>query len=170
MSLDFVSTREHVLPQERCCARLLAAVISQAILDAATPLNSEELAQSKNLQFTPKQAIAFLFGEKSRFDSYCKLIGVDAEKLRRALKTMQPDVVIQGEALRFNTDPLLRRVRFFEALESRKASAQEAGAPSSPLTQSAMLAYRHETAAQRITKLTAKKSWSEYKPYYLPLY
>jgi hypothetical protein len=83
--IDFVSTRDTTDPQTAACARLLAAVITQAIGDASTPPNKEEKKECRNLNTDALSAIDFLFGNGSVFHLYADLIGASAESIRHAL-------------------------------------------------------------------------------------
>lgn len=90
--IDLVSTR-NVDEQTRASARLLAAVISQAVLDAATPFGTiapqgkliYESKIRKNLNPVARSAIRWLFFPDSTFKLYAHLIGLDAESIRRNL-------------------------------------------------------------------------------------
>jgi hypothetical protein len=83
--IDFVSTRQTTDPQTAACARLLAAVIAQAIKDACAPMSGEEKKQERNLNTDARQAIKFLFGADSVFPLYAVLIGSSADDIRAAL-------------------------------------------------------------------------------------
>jgi hypothetical protein len=83
--IDFVSTRHTTDSQTAACARLLAAVIAQAIKDASTPLNTDERRQRRNLNCEARQAIHFLFGRDSVFPLYASLVGSSADAIRGAL-------------------------------------------------------------------------------------
>lgn len=90
--IDLVSTRT-VDHQTRACARLLAAVISQAVTDAALPFGTvkikdamvRELAAEKNLNPIARSAIRWLFFPDSTFPAYASLIGLTAQSIRRNL-------------------------------------------------------------------------------------
>ena len=75
--IDFISSDPSAHPQTVASARLLAAVIAQAIEDAAgvgqvTP--SETLA-----------AVDWLFSKTSSFEDYARMVGADAGQIRNAL-------------------------------------------------------------------------------------
>lgn len=74
--IDFISTHPAATPQTVACARLLAAVIAQAIEDAS----SKQATVGDNAA-----AINWLFDKSSTFSKYASLIGADAESIRKAL-------------------------------------------------------------------------------------
>lgn len=90
--IDLVSTR-NVDNQTRACARLLAAVISQAVMDAASPFKTvkikdemkRETAAEKNLDPIARSAIRWLFFPDSTFPAYASLIGLNAQSIRENL-------------------------------------------------------------------------------------
>lgn len=82
--IDFVSTREGMDVQSARCARLLAAVIAQAIKDAAHPPNDTERKARGNSGHAYR-AIKFLFESDGPMDVYANLIGTSGDEIRRAL-------------------------------------------------------------------------------------
>lgn len=84
MLLDLYSTRPGLDEQSRRCARLLAAIVAGAILDASKPLSSEERLCAANLDECATAAIRWLIRSRE-CDLYCLLIGLDAAAFRRAL-------------------------------------------------------------------------------------
>jgi hypothetical protein len=74
--IDLISTRVGTELEAAGCARLLAAVIAQAITDATEDFLPEEESIA---------AALWLFDPKSVFPLYAHLIGVDAEGIRRNL-------------------------------------------------------------------------------------
>lgn len=84
MTIDFVSTRTNTDQQTAACARLLAAVIAAAIVDAREPFSSKEKADHRNDE-KARAAISFLFDNTSVFPLYAKLIGSSHLSMRRAL-------------------------------------------------------------------------------------
>lgn len=91
--IDFVSTRTTVDHQTQACARLLAAVISQAVQDAAIPFGNfnikgrifDENKLKKNINSTARAAIQWLFFPGSTFPAYASLIGLNAKSIREHL-------------------------------------------------------------------------------------
>ena len=83
--IDFVSTRETTDQQTAACARLLSAVIAQAIKDASSAVTDGEKKSNKNIRGGARAAISFLFDENSVFPLYANLIGSSAESIRSAL-------------------------------------------------------------------------------------
>jgi len=86
--IDLVSTRNETPDQVASCARLLAAVIGQAISDASKKRSKIERRENKNLDAIG--AIHFLFGKEQTFDHYASLIGIDADDIRRSLTSNRP--------------------------------------------------------------------------------
>lgn len=86
--IDFVSTRT-TDPQTRACAQLLAAVIAQAVTDAAEPLSVRENQHARNENWHARSAVEWLFGPDPVFSLYADLIGSSAATLREAL--LRPD-------------------------------------------------------------------------------
>ena len=88
--IDFVSTQSNVDPQTQGCARLLAAVIADAIRGATESPWDHEVDKKQNIDsrfsnHDPLVSIWFLFNRDSPFDTYAKFIGVDAQAMRDAL-------------------------------------------------------------------------------------
>ncbi len=84
--IDFVSTRQGTDAQTAACARLLAAVIAQAIRDACKPPGVDERRKDRNLDGEAWRALDFLFGAGPAFALYAGLIGSSAETIRAALR------------------------------------------------------------------------------------
>lgn len=109
--IDFISTRTSTDPQTAACARLLTAVITQAIQDACTPMTTEERKQKKNLNTNARRAIRFLFGADSVFPLYAELIGVSHEAIRFALLNKAAEPQIAKKPLFTDADRRAIRVR-----------------------------------------------------------
>lgn len=77
--IDFISTHPSADQQTVACARLLTAIIAQAIEDASN---------KKSTTADNYNAINWLFNKSSTFTRYAELIGGDAEKIRRALLSL----------------------------------------------------------------------------------
>lgn len=94
--IDLISTHPAADQQTISCARLLAAVIAQAIDDASNKhaSSTDQLA-----------AIDWLFDTTSCFTQYATLIGVDAAAIRTALLAPPPQV----EAKHSKFDSIRRR-------------------------------------------------------------
>ena len=90
--IDFISSNPSAHPQTVACARLLAAVIAQAIEDAS----SRQATGAENFA-----AIDWLFSTTSAFEDYARLIGADAGQIRTALLEPPPD--IEPKSSRFDT-------------------------------------------------------------------
>lgn len=86
--IDFVSSHPDAHPQTVACARLLAAVITQAIRDACERPHDKEQKEGMNLYVDARQAIEFLFDDRSCFAKYAAMIGASHENIRAAL--LQP--------------------------------------------------------------------------------
>ena len=86
--LDLVSTRPGVDTQAARCARLLAAIIADAVRQASTRPLDREIKQERNndcADWHPALGIWFLFDEESPFDKYAQYIGLSAKDFREAL-------------------------------------------------------------------------------------
>lgn len=83
--IDFISSRTDIDDQTAACARLLAAVIAQAIRDACESPSNQEKHLEMNRQVDALHAIDFLFNDASVFPRYAGLIGVSHEAIRSAL-------------------------------------------------------------------------------------
>jgi hypothetical protein len=81
--IDFISSNPNAHPQTVACARLLAAIIAQAIEDASSkhPTGAENFA-----------AVDWLFSETSSFEDYARMIGADAGQIRAALLKPPPEI------------------------------------------------------------------------------
>lgn len=87
--IDLVSTRDNIDIQSKRCAQLLAAVIGQAIKDAAAKPGDEERKKRRNSRHAYK-AIKFLFEKHGVFDVYAHLIGMSGQDIRKALLSRRP--------------------------------------------------------------------------------
>ncbi len=84
--IDFTSTRSGVSPATAAASRLLAAVLAQAIEDAARPFSKQEKVLHMNLQRDVLEALEFLFVDpEGVFAGYASLIGTSADSIRTAL-------------------------------------------------------------------------------------
>jgi hypothetical protein len=87
---DLVSTRDDVDPQTARCAQLLAAVIADAVRQAAQKPTGREQQLERNLDseisnYHPATSLWFLFDEESPLKIYAQHIGLSAKDLREAL-------------------------------------------------------------------------------------
>ena len=85
MSIDFVSTRDGVDPAAANGARLLVAVIAQAIRDASEPTTAQEREQRKSINLHADRALWWLFEPHPAFVCYAHLIGGEAKAITDAL-------------------------------------------------------------------------------------
>ncbi len=124
--IDFVSTHPDAHPQTVACARLLAAVIAQAIEDASKkPQTSEERANAV-------AATDWLFNEKSRFAKYASLIGTNAEAMREALLAPHKATGLTPINNKFDEGRRRRlRQQYVAWLKHREVERQNAQAPHS---------------------------------------
>lgn len=81
--IDLVSTKTTDVQAARC-AQLLAAVISQAIKDAAIKPFADEKKNRRNSRHAYR-AMKFLFEKRGPFDAYAYLIGINPDAIRAAL-------------------------------------------------------------------------------------
>jgi hypothetical protein len=91
--IDFISSNPSADSQTIACARLLAAVIAQAIEDA-----SSRHSASGDAAF----ATAWLFEEGSIFEKYAMLIGADPQRMRNALLSPHDPTEIKPRLDRFD--------------------------------------------------------------------
>ena len=89
--IDFISSNPTAHPQTVACARLLAAVIAQAIEDAS----SRQATGAENFA-----AVDWLFSQTSSFEDYARLIGADAGQIRRAL--LEPPPAVEPKSSRYD--------------------------------------------------------------------
>lgn len=89
--IDFVSTRETTDAETAAGARLIGAVIAQALKDLAQRPSREEYDQRRNLNRDAIHSLRFFYDSDSVFPIYAKLIGMDAQAFRNALATQQQD-------------------------------------------------------------------------------
>lgn len=95
MSVDFVSTRASTDEELRGHARLLTAVIADALRTAGTKPYPGEVKAQRNMDFDTHQgdrhrSMWFLFSDESPFALYAALIGVDHQAIRDALLGQRP--------------------------------------------------------------------------------
>lgn len=100
--IDFVSTSAGVEPQARGSARLLAAVIAKAIVDAAEPFSKNEKKRRRNLNSEARQAIHFLFARNTVFPLYASLIGSSAKAIRVAVMNPHSTITYKNSGLSFD--------------------------------------------------------------------
>lgn len=77
--IDFVSTHPSAHPQTVACARLIAAVIAQAIEDASKSQKTRED------RVDAEAATEWLFNPSTTFTKYAYLIGANAQAMREAM-------------------------------------------------------------------------------------
>lgn len=82
--IDLLATRPHTDVQTRACARLLTAVIADSIRSIGTKPSAMEQRLYESMGDS-HLSLNFLFNPTSPFDAYCKLIGLDADLIRRAI-------------------------------------------------------------------------------------
>ena len=102
--IDFVSTRETTDPETAACARLISAIIAQALKDLALRPSREEYDQCRNLESAAIHSLRFFYDSDSVFPLYAKLIGMDAEAFRAGIANTQQD--------RFRKTPLFTDQEF----------------------------------------------------------
>lgn len=87
--IDFVSTRPGVDAQAARGAKLLAAIIADAVRQASKKPTRRELDAKRNFDAAegshPALSIWFLFDDESPFNQYAQLIGLSAPDMRAAL-------------------------------------------------------------------------------------
>jgi hypothetical protein len=103
--IDFISTNPDADPQTVACARLLAAVIAQAVEDAS---NSHSVAGDA------LAAIDWLFSEGTSFEKYAVLIGANPQALRDALLAPLDPHAVRPKLDRFD-ESKRRRFRSYYA-------------------------------------------------------
>jgi hypothetical protein len=99
--INFTSTQEGVDPQTAACARLLAAVIAQAIDDASSKGSTNGDANA---------AIAWLFNEGTSFEAYATMIGANAQAMREAMLAPHQETGIDPKHSKFD-ESKRRRLR-----------------------------------------------------------
>lgn len=77
--IDFVSTHADAHPQTIACARLLAAVIAQAIEDAS------KTQKTREDRIDAEAATEWLFNPSTTLTKYAYLIGANAQAMREAM-------------------------------------------------------------------------------------
>jgi hypothetical protein len=100
--IDFVSTHPGAEPQTVACARLLAAVIAQAVDDASNSNASAGDALA---------AINWLFNKDTSFEQYATLIGANPQAIRDALLRSVDPHEVRPKAERFD-ESRRRRLRY----------------------------------------------------------
>jgi hypothetical protein len=85
MSFDLVSTNA-VDDQTKASARLLAAVIAQALHDLSIKPTKDEYSERRNMNSDAIGALIF-FGKHGMFKTYAKLIGINPDNFLEGLAT-----------------------------------------------------------------------------------
>lgn len=109
--IDFISTHADAHPQTVACARLLAAVIAQAIDDASNRQSTDSEA---------REAITWLFDKGTTFSSYAGLIGADAQSIREALLAPYRPTDISPKQNKFDESKRRRLRQHYAEWERRK--------------------------------------------------
>ena len=109
--IDFISTHPNADPQSIACARLLAAVIAQAIEDASGKHSSGADAAS---------ATAWLFEDGTTFAKYATLIGGNAQAMREAMLAPHQETGIDPIHNRFDENRRRRLRANYSAWLQRK--------------------------------------------------
>ena len=110
--IDFISSNPSAHPQTVASARLLAAIIAQAIEDAA---GVGQVTSAETLA-----AVDWLFSRTSAFEDYARLIGADAGQSRKAL--LEPASEMEPKNSRFDSSRRRKlRVAYVSWLARRKA-------------------------------------------------
>jgi len=119
--IDFISSNPSAHPQTVACARLLAAVIAQAIDDASNRNSTGAEASA---------AIDWLFDETTPFAKYAYLIGADAQAMREALLAPHKETDIQPIHNKFDENRRRRlrqhHVAWLKRKEIERKNAQAA--------------------------------------------
>jgi len=102
--IDFLSTRSNCDTETAACARLIAAIIAQAIRDASSQITKHEKKTKQNAKGDAKEAIHFIFGRNGFFEIYSKIIGIDPQAIRDALLNKITDIPIHNGPQRIFTD------------------------------------------------------------------
>ena len=129
--IDLVSTRFETDPEVAACARMVAAIISQAIEDACMrlPLSPKKRREA---QYIADGGIRFLFGDDPQFSKYADLIGISAETVRQAITQERND---RMETLSDADVKLIKRAaRECKAADAAKKVAEQFNIPE-PLVQ-----------------------------------
>lgn len=77
--VDFTSTQQGIDDQSARCARLVAAVIAQALRDLAIPINENEKKHGINLVGNAYESLKFFYDSSSPFKQYAVMVGVEAK-------------------------------------------------------------------------------------------
>ena len=75
--VDFTSTQQGIDEQAKRCARLLAAVIAQALKDLSITPTSQERHYGRNLVANCYESLKFFYDEDSPFKRYAFMVGID---------------------------------------------------------------------------------------------
>ena len=107
--VDFTSTQQGIDDQSARCARLVAAVIAQALRDLAIPINENERKHGMNLVANAYESLRFFYDENSPFKQYAAMVGIEAKPFIYNLETRDYD----GQKVKhpFLKDRELRTIR-----------------------------------------------------------
>jgi len=75
--VDFTSTQVGIEPQAQRSARLVAAVIAQALKDLTIPLTITEKKQRLNIITDAYESLKFFYSPESPFKRYAYMVGID---------------------------------------------------------------------------------------------
>jgi hypothetical protein len=109
--IDFISTHDDAHPQTVASARLLTAVIAQAIDDASNRQSTDSEA---------REAIAWLFDKDTTFPAYAGLIGADAQAIREALLAPHRPTDVSPKQSKFDESKRRRLRQHHVAWKQRK--------------------------------------------------
>lgn len=119
---DLTSTTTDVSEQEGAHARLLVAVIGQAIKDASLKPSKAEASQRKNINGDAIDALHFLFGPNPTFAEYAELIGSSAESIRAALTESKYAGALNGRFPDTSRRKLQVRLHWLRCRQGKKAA------------------------------------------------
>lgn len=117
--LNLMRTHDAVDPQIQGCAKLLAAIIADAIHCAGSKPRPDEVEFEMSMNWESCDAarsIWFLFDHKSPFDLYAKLIGLEAEAIREALLDPSKNYLPKGEFSASQARIIRIRYQWFDRL------------------------------------------------------
>lgn len=106
--VDFTSTQVGIEPQAQRCARLLAAVLAQALKDLTIVPTGSEKKQRLNMNRDAHESLKFFYEPESPFKRYAYLVGLDPKAF---IQNLELRMLSRGVGVGKNTSLSHRDVR-----------------------------------------------------------
>ena len=124
--IDFISTHPAIDNQTARCARLISAIIAQALRDLTIPVTENEKRHGINLVSNCYESLRFFYDENSPFKTYAVMVGTEAKPILQNLENRDYESqkvkhpYLKDRELR----TLRRRIRWYKVLLAEMKNAR----------------------------------------------